>query len=81
VTTSPMAQDRSGNSQHLLKADEVARILQISRSFAYQLMQDGSIRVVKLGRAVRVRPQDLEAFIEANLSHGTQLLGGMQWGA
>jgi excisionase family DNA binding protein len=73
--------DRTDDRARLLTADEVAYELNVSRSFAYQLMQKGSIRVVKLGRAVRVRRQDLEAFVEANLSHGPQLLGGIQWGA
>jgi excisionase family DNA binding protein len=63
----------------LLTADDVARELSVSRSFAYQMMQRGTIPVVRLGRAVRVRPQDLDAFIEANVSNGAQ--GGVQWGA
>ena len=52
----------------LLKADDVARILNISRSFAYQLMCRGEIPVVRLGRATRVRPSDLDRFISANVS-------------
>ena len=47
----------------LLKGDDIAKILNISRSFAFQLMQRGEIPTVKLGRAVRVRPADLERFI------------------
>jgi excisionase family DNA binding protein len=61
--------DNSINSLHgtrLLKADEIAAILNISRSFAYQLLQTGAIPVVRLGKACRVRPQDLEAFVEQN---------------
>jgi len=66
-------------SEHpmLLTADDVARILNVSRSFAYKMMQDGSIPVVRLGRARRVRPEHLEAFIEAN-SSGAQI-GGARW--
>ena len=51
----------------LLKPDEVASLLNISRSFAYQLLQTGAIPAVRLGRACRVRPQDLEAYIENNI--------------
>ena len=51
----------------LLTCTDVADRLQISRSFAYTLMQKGKIPTVRLGRAVRVRPQDLEGYIEANL--------------
>ena len=52
----------------LLKANEVASELNISLSFAYQLMQKGEIPTVHFGRNVRVRPADLEGFISANVS-------------
>jgi excisionase family DNA binding protein len=52
---------------HLLKAAEVAEILNISRSFAYHLMQSGEIPFVRLGKACRVRPQDLVDYIEKNI--------------
>jgi len=52
----------------LLKAEEVAKLLNISRAFSYLLMQSGQIPTVKLGRAVRVRLQDLLAYIEQNLN-------------
>ena len=51
----------------LLKAEEVAELLSVSRSFAYALMQTGQLPTVHLGRAVRVRPEDLEEFIHLNL--------------
>ena len=54
--------------QRLLTADEVAEILNVSKSFAYQLMQrGGELPVVRLGRAARCRPQDLEEFIESQV--------------
>ena len=51
----------------LLKADEVAELLSVSRSFAYALMQTGQLPTVHLGRSVRVRPEDLEEFIQLHL--------------
>jgi len=54
----------------LLKAVDVARMLSISRSMAYQLMQRNEIPTVRIGRATRVRPQDLERFISENLQSG-----------
>ena len=51
----------------LLKANEVAELLSVSRSFAYALMQTGQLPIVHLGRSVRVRPEDLEKFIQMNL--------------
>ena len=50
----------------LLTGDDVAKILNISRSFAFQLMRQGGIPTVKLGRSVRVRKADLDQFISEN---------------
>ena len=49
--------------EHLLKSEGVAHILHVSRSFAYLLMKRGDIPTVRIGTAVRVRPQDLEQYI------------------
>ncbi len=53
----------------LLKPNEVAVLLNISRSFAYHLLQTGAIPVVRLGKACRVKPQDLAEYIEQNRFH------------
>jgi len=54
--------------ERLFKADEVAKVLNISRAFAYQLMQKGDIPTVKIRGARRVRPEDLSRFIKENLA-------------
>lgn len=51
-------------SKRLLKAREVAEILQVSRSMAYRMMQRGEIPTVRVGSAVRVRGSDLEEYIK-----------------
>jgi excisionase family DNA binding protein len=51
----------------LLKASDVANTLSISRSFAYSLLESGQLPTIKIGRTLRVRVQDLEAYIESNL--------------
>ena len=56
----------------LLTGEDIARILQVSRSYAYILMRQGRIPTVHLGRAVRVRPADLERFIAENVSNTRQ---------
>ncbi len=56
----------STTSTILLRGDDVAQILQVSRSFAYTLMRRGDLATVRLGHSVRVRPADLEAFIGAH---------------
>ena len=53
--------------EKLLRATEVAEILDIIRSMAYRLIQTGEIRSVHIGMARRVRPEDLQGYIEANL--------------
>ena len=59
--------------EKLLKGNEVARLLNVSRSFAYLLMQTGDIPTVRLGRSIRVRPRDLVEYIEGNLHRQTEL--------
>ena len=51
----------------LLSVPQVAEVLNISISSAYQLSQTGEIPSVRIGRSVRVRPEDLQSFIQANL--------------
>ena len=53
---------------NLLTGDDVARKLNVSRTFAYQLMCRGEMPTVHLGRSVRVRSADLENYISANIS-------------
>ena len=50
----------------LLTGDEVAKILRISRAYAYRLMQRGTIPTVRLGRSVRVSYESLSLFIRDN---------------
>jgi len=48
----------------LLTARDVANILNIGQSTAYQLMNRDELPSIRIGRSVRVRPEDLEKFIE-----------------
>ena len=52
----------------LLTAVEIAKLLNISRAFAYQLMQRGKIRTVCIEGVRRVCPDDLRSYIEEHLS-------------
>jgi excisionase family DNA binding protein len=58
----------------LLRATEVAQILNVSRAFAYRLMQQGKIRTVVIAKARRVRPVDLQDFIENCLAPAQNLM-------
>ncbi len=55
-----------GESYRLLNAEEVAIILNISKAMVYKLMQMGRIKCVKINSSRRVRPEDLEEYIERN---------------
>jgi len=55
----------------LLRADQVALRLNISRALAYQLMQIGEIPTIRFNRTVRVRELDLDRFIQNH--HCSQL--------
>ena len=50
--------------ERLLKASDIARILNVSKAFAYRLIQQDEIPVVQINHAVRVKPSDLEVFIQ-----------------
>ena len=65
------------NSQftNMMTGEEIAKILHVSRAYAYQLMRQKLIPTVKIGRSVRVRPEDLERFIAANLGQNSLLSG------
>ena len=56
------------STEKLLKAMEVAEILNVSRAFAYRLMQNGKIRTVAIEGVRRVRQEDLTMYIESRLS-------------
>lgn len=56
--------------QKLLTLQQVADRLQVSMSTAYRLVYAGEIAVVRIGRNLRVRPEDLEAYIEASREGG-----------
>ena len=58
----------AGEAYRLLNAEEVAEILNISKVMVYKLMQMGRNKCVKINSARRVRPEDLEEYIERNIS-------------
>lgn len=61
-------QSSSNNSSPLLKGNDVAQRLNISRSKAYQLMRRGDIPTVRIDGSVRVRESDLDEYIQRSWS-------------
>ena len=47
----------------LLKTDEMADVLKISRAKAYTMLRRGELPTVRIGSLVRVRRSDLEKYI------------------
>ena len=56
--------DQQNSCNRLLKADEVAAILNISRSLTYRLFQEGKIPTIKINKTIRVKPNDLTTYIQ-----------------
>ena len=54
----------------LLRIAEVADQLAISSSMAWKLVATGELRSLRIGRSVRVRPADLEAYLERVVRDG-----------
>ncbi len=50
--------------QDWLKVPKVAEVLRIARSRAYELVADGKIPAVKIGRSVRVNRKELDRWLE-----------------
>ena len=53
------------DEQHeYLKVPEVARIIRVARSRAYELVADGDIPSIRIGRSVRVSRKELDRWLE-----------------
>lgn len=51
--------------QELLRPDEVARLLRLSRPMIYKLAAEGTLPSISFGRALRFDPADVHALIES----------------
>ncbi len=58
----PAMGNRSGHQ--LLTPQQVCEMLQIKPPRIYEMVKDRRLKAVKVGRLLRFRPQDVEAFIE-----------------
>ena len=52
-------------SDTLLRVEEAADALRLSRSKTYELIAAGEIRVIKIGRSVRIRRSEIGRFIDS----------------
>lgn len=54
------------NQDQLLKVTDVAERLSVSVTTVRRLIDKGKLQTVRIGRSVRIRPEDLEAYIESS---------------
>lgn len=59
-----------GATPRLLRIEDIAERLAVSRSMAWKLIAHGQLRSVRIGRAVRVRPADLEEYVAGAVREG-----------
>lgn len=55
--------------RRLISITEAAELLGVSQSTAYRLARENRIPVIRIGKAVRVNLQRLEAWIEEQTDH------------
>ncbi len=55
----------------LVTTEEAARMLGVARSTIYQLVGQGTLPTVHIGRSVRFRVQDLETFVDRLVNDAT----------
>jgi excisionase family DNA binding protein len=53
------------NETHLLSLRDFCREFKLSRSYAYRMLRDGTLRGVKVGRLTRIRREDAECWAAA----------------
>ena len=58
------------DSPLLLRPTEAAAQLSISRSLLYELLRDGTIPAVRIGRATRIPTAALEDFVASRVEGG-----------
>jgi excisionase family DNA binding protein len=61
--------DRPLTASQLLTADDLAHRWQVDRSHIYKIARSGDLPVVRIGRVVRFRADDIEAWEMAGGSH------------
>ena len=66
-------------SGRLLTVQDVCDRLRISAVTGWRLYSERGLKIIRIGRAIRVRETDLEAWLDKNASGGSE--GGAEGGA
>jgi excisionase family DNA binding protein len=59
-----MAQ-RSFREARFVTANEVARLMRISKMTVYRIIQQGELPAVRVGRGYRIREEDVRRYLDA----------------
>lgn len=62
----------------LLTIGDAAERIKMSRGWIKKAIRDKELDVVRFGRAVRIRPEDLDAYIRRKIEGTSQLLNRLQ---
>lgn len=56
------------DGRQLMRAGEVATLLNLDRKEVYRMLERGDIPRIKIGRSVRIAPADLDTYLEKQRS-------------
>jgi excisionase family DNA binding protein len=68
---STVASDISPGGPRFLTASEAAERMRVSKMTVYRLIRAGKIPAVQIGKAYRVREDDLERYLDSSYVNGT----------
>jgi excisionase family DNA binding protein len=63
--------------ERLLTPKELCERLKVSRVTGWKLTAERGLRCIKIGRSVRIRERDLEAWLEKHAAGGVAAEGGV----
>lgn len=64
----PKKKESPPATPRLVTVADVCSATSLSRPFVYKLIQDGKLSTIRIGRAVRVRYEDLERIIKEGIN-------------
>lgn len=64
------AETASGHHLALLTVDDLAALLQVKKSWIYDEVEAGRLRCLRLGRQLRFRVADVDAYLQAAETSG-----------
>ena len=57
--------------EQLLDPADVAERLNVSKAKAYTILKSGEIPIIRIGTTIRIRPEDLEKYINEKFGPGS----------